>query len=356
VSRMPTSPSLWTRVDELIDAAPGLAALRAHRLQLLAGRRWRATGREIPADLRSEEQLAAIRDAIAPELLARVRAATEQPVVLLKGPEIARRYPGQALRHFIDLDLLARDADRLQAELLAAGFEKAEDPAWAFRLGGDVDLFADKHHCHPLRWAGWPLRLEIHRRPSWPAWLPEPPVDELLELAEETDADGMLTLPPGPHALVLAAHLWVSNPFARLRDVLDIALLLQEVDRADVDDLARTWGVGRLWATTRAVVEAVLLGGRTSSANRLWARHLASAREQTVLEVHVTRWASPFWALPPPRAIAVATASVVDDLRPAVEEPWRAKAMRSVRALRNAGASKSQHEAELGREGRQLRR
>ena len=34
--------SLWERVDELVlDGAPGLPALRAHRLQLLAGRRWR---------------------------------------------------------------------------------------------------------------------------------------------------------------------------------------------------------------------------------------------------------------------------------------------------------------------------
>ena len=217
--------------------------------------------------------------------------------------------------------------------MLAAGFEKAEDPAWAFRLDRDIDLFTDKHHCHPLRWAGWPLRLEIHRRPSWPAWLPVPPMAELIGLAEDADDDGIQTLPPGPHSLVLAAHVWVSNPFARLRDLLDIALLLQEVDHVEVDDLARRWGMGRLWATTRAVVEAELLGGRTSSANRLFARHLGSAREQTVLEVHVTRWASPFWALPPLRATAVATASVIDDLRPALEESWRAKARRSVRAL-----------------------
>jgi Uncharacterised nucleotidyltransferase len=354
VSGARASASVWRRVDELIDAAPGLPALRAHRLQLLAARRWRATGREVPDDLRAEERLAAIRDAIVPELLGRVRAATEQPVVLLKGPEIARRYPGQALRHFIDLDLLAPDADRLQVELLAAGFEKAEAPRWAFRLDGDADLFVDKHHCHPLRWSGWPLRLEIHRRPSWPAWLPGPPVDLLLGAAAPTDPDGTLTLPPGPHALVLAGHLWVSNPFARLRDVLDIALLLQEADRSEVQELADAWGIGRLWATTRAVVEAVLLGGKKSSAQRLWARHLAHAREQTVFEMHVARWASPFWALPPRRALAVAIASVRSDLRPAANEPWRAKLRRSARALAHAGTASSEHRRELGREGRQL--
>ena len=347
--------SLWERVDELVDGAPGLPALRAHRLQLLAGRRWRELGREVPEDLRAEEQLAALRDAIAPDLLTRVRAATDQPVVLLKGPEIARRYPSSSLRPSIDLDLLAPDAERLQAELLAAGFDLAEDPVWAARLDGR-DPFAEKHHCHPLRWAGWPLRLEVHRRPSWPAWLSQPSASELIALARPAEADGILVLPPGPHALVLAAHLWVSNPFARLRDLLDIALLLQEVDRVEVAGLARAWGIARMWGSTQAVTESVFLGGPGTSAESLWARHLAEAREQTVVEVHVTRWASPFWALPPRRAVRVAAAGVASDLRPAVEEPWRSKVRRSLRALGNAGETKSRHEEELGPDARQLRR
>ncbi|HXV58585.1 MAG TPA: hypothetical protein VD704_12020, partial [Gaiellaceae bacterium] len=246
--------------------------------------------------------------------------------------------------------------DRLQAELLAAGFDEAEDPVWAARLADGTDPFADKHHCRPLRWAGWPLRLEVHRRPSWPAWLPQPPAAELLALAGPGEQDGILVPAPGPHALVLAAHLWVSNPFARLRDVLDIALVVQEADRAEVDALARAWGMGRLWASTRAVVESVLLGGPAASAERIWARHLGTAREQTVVEVHVTRWLSPFWALPPARAAGVAAAGVASDLRPAVEEPWRAKVRRSLRALANAGETKSRHEEELGPDARQLRR
>ena len=352
----PTGAKIWARVDELVDTAPDLAALRAHRLHLLAGRRWRELGREIPEGLRAEEQLAAIRDALAPDLLGRVRAATDQPVVLLKGLEIARRYPRPSLRPSIDLDLLATDADRLQAELVAGGFEQAEDPAWAARLAEGVDPFADKHHCHPLRWAGWPLRLEIHRRPSWPHWLAQPPAEELLELTEPADADGILVLAPAPHALVLAAHLWVSNPFARLRDVLDIALLLDEADSGDVEGLARAWRMERLWGSTRGVVESTFLGGATTSAERLWARHLAGAREQTVVEVHVTRWLSPFWALPRRRAVRIAASGLASDIRPAREEPWRSKVRRSLRALRNAGETKSRHEEELGAEGRQLRR
>jgi hypothetical protein len=347
--------ALWARVDAVVDEAPDLSALRAHRLQLLAGRRWRELGREIPDDLRAEEQLAAVRDAIAPELLARVRAATDQPVVLLKGPELARRYPRPSLRPSIDLDLLAPDADRLQADLLEAGFQHAEDPVWASRLSGG-DPFADKHHCHPLRWAGWPMRLEIHRRPSWPAWLAQPPAAELLALATPASSDGILALPPGAHALVHAAHLWVSNPFARLRDVLDIALLVQETEPGEVEALARAWGIGRMWASTRAVVASTFLGGPHPASERLWARHLAGAREQTVVEVHVTRWLSPFWALPPLRAARVAAAGLASDLRPAAGEPWRSKIRRSARALGNAGATKSSHEHELGPDARQLRR
>ena len=42
--------------------------------------------------------------------------------------------------------------------------------------------------------------------------------------------------------------------------------------------------------------------------------------------------------------------------RPAVDEPWRSKAKRSLRTLGNLSEVKSRHEDELGREGRQLRR
>lgn len=349
-------PIIWTRVDELVDSAPGLPALRAHRLQLLAGRRWRELGREVPDDLRTEEQLAAVRDAIAPEILGRVRAATDQPVLLLKGPEVARRYPRPSLRPSIDLDLLAPDAERLQEQLIAAGFEPAEDPVWALRLDESADPFADKHHLRPLRWSGWPLRLEIHRRPSWPSWLPQPASSELLRLAVPGEAEGILVLPPAPHGVLLGAHLWVSNPFARLRDLLDIALLLQEADPDEADGLARAWGVERMWSSTRAVAESVFLGARTTGAERVWARHLGGVREQTVAEVHLTRWASPFWALPPRRAMRIAASGLASDLRPAVEEPWRSKLRRSLRALGNAGQTKSQHEEELGPDARQLRR
>jgi hypothetical protein len=43
---MPSSASdIWTAVERLVDRAASLDDLRAHRIHLLAGRRWRADGR-----------------------------------------------------------------------------------------------------------------------------------------------------------------------------------------------------------------------------------------------------------------------------------------------------------------------
>ena len=244
----------------------------------------------------------------------------------------------------------------MQRELLAAGFQQTEDPVWAFRRKDRADLFADKHHLHPVRWEGWPMRLEIHRRPSWPAWLPEPPVTELLDVAQPGENDGILTLPPGHHVLVLAAHLWVSNPFARLRDVLDISLLLPETDAAAVRELARAWGMGRLWETTEAVVRSVLLGGATPSAERLWIRHLAAAGSRPS-----SRYTSPAGPSPVLGAAAPAGSPRGSGQRRGRLSAGRRRAMACEGAAeparaRNLGAPKSQHDEELGPERRQLRR
>jgi hypothetical protein len=46
VHLMPSSASdIWTAVERLVDRAASLDDLRAHRIHLLAGRRWRADGR-----------------------------------------------------------------------------------------------------------------------------------------------------------------------------------------------------------------------------------------------------------------------------------------------------------------------
>ena len=57
-------------------------------------------------ELQYSARIAAIANASAPLLLERIRAICEGPLLLFKGPEVARLYPGSA-RGFGDLDLHA---------------------------------------------------------------------------------------------------------------------------------------------------------------------------------------------------------------------------------------------------------
>jgi hypothetical protein len=347
---------VWEAVDRLIDRARGWPDLRAHRLHLLAARRFRALGQPVPEDVASDEAIAGVMAIATPLVLERARDASGQPLVVLKGPEVAARYPDPALRSFIDLDLLVADPDRAQAALLAAGFEEAPDPPWAFRRR-DEDLFAGRHHARPLYIPGLPLRLELHRRPSWPRWLEPPATEPLLAAAvpSATGVEGVLTLAPLHHAPILAAHSWVHEPLGRARDLLDLVLVADGLDRGELARVAHSLGIARLWNATIACADALLsTDGRRTSAQRIWARNLASVRERTVLEAHVQNWVSCLWTLPPRQGVRQAARNVLWDLRPAAEEPWRAKLRRSARAVGHAFARKSRHDEGLGVEARQL--
>lgn len=120
--------ALWDRVEELIDRAPSVAALRAHRLHLAAARVWRARGLDVPADLREAERHAAMIATAAPVLLERARAAYGGQLLLMKGPEVAASYREPLDRYFHDLDLLADEAPMAQEALIKAGFVELGDP------------------------------------------------------------------------------------------------------------------------------------------------------------------------------------------------------------------------------------
>jgi hypothetical protein len=354
------STTIWDAVDRLVDRAVQLSDLRAHGLHLLAARRWRVLGRTVPSELAHDEAHSALTFLTIPLVLAKVRDSYDGPMLILKGPEVAARYPHPTLRPFGDIDLLVPDAEAAQRALLSAGFQKAQDPPWAYRLKHTTgtDLFANKQHCHPLLWPGLPIHIEIHRRPNWPQWLHAPGMEELFgaSLSESAVGVGMSSLPRPHHALVLVAHAWVASPLKLVRDLIDIAVMSDGVAPSEIQALAGRWGMGRMWQTTVAAVDALLLGGRSGSAQQIWARHLASVRERTVLERHLERWIASFWALPPRQAVRIAATNIASDLRPAAAESWREKARRTARALQRPLTPKSEHDNSLGQEARQFRR
>jgi Uncharacterised nucleotidyltransferase len=336
-------PELWDRVDALIDRAPGLAELELHGLQLLAARRWRELGRPVPQSLVQAERSAAVFTMFAPVVLAKIRAAVDGPIVLMKGPEAAAAYPDPMLRPFRDLDLLVPDAKAAHEALVAAGF----------KLTGLPDRYVDLHHLRPLRLPGLPLLLELHSRPKWVEGMRAPSTDELIEAARPSTigVDGILGLPPAEHTLVIAAHSWGHAPFGRLIQLVDVAALAEQADGAEIEALARRWRARRLWRTTRRVADAALGSASKTFAQRIWARNVATAREQTVLESHLEAWLAPFWALSPPSAVAAVVRGFAGELRRVPGETWREKLVRTRYAFRNAFSPLSEHERELDEAG-----
>ena len=332
---------LWGAVDQLAGRAQTLDDLRTHRIHLIAARRRRAAGAEVPAELEADERRARVASLTAPVLLRRVREAHDGPLLVLKGPEVAAHYEDAALRPFNDLDLLVPDPPAAQRALIAAGFVAVGDPR----------LYAGIHHERPLAVQGLQLYLELHAVPKWPERLTPPRAAELFEAAVPSSLGiaGVQAPAPAHHALVLAAHSWAHSPLRRIGDLVDVALVTRSCADAELQRLAAAWGLRRLWSTTSAAAGALLEGRPPTWPLRTWARHLRAVRDPTVLETHVEGWVSGFWALPPRSALAAGAIALDRELRPAPGESRGVKLARTRLALRNARTRRSEHDDELER-------
>ncbi len=331
---------MWARIAELVDRAPSLDVLRAHRLQFLAASLWRERGSMIPPELADEVRLAATTTVAAPVLLSRAKAAYHGRLMLMKGLEVAVRYPDPASRSFTDLDLLAEEPDAAQHALIGAGFVELQ-------TGRD---YSGEQHLAPLAWPGVPLVVELHRRPNCPPYLRPPPRDELFGMAvpSETGIDGLLAPAPAAHALLLAAHAWTHNRLGRLGDLIDLAVMLTPDRRVEADALARRWGWERMWGTALSVADALLAGGPPAVALRTWARHLPEVRELSVLENHITRLTAPAFALPPRQAAREVGLAMRDTVARDRDERWSSKLYRSALAARDAFRDTSHHDRRVG--------
>jgi Uncharacterised nucleotidyltransferase len=336
LSRNPSGGDVWEAVDRLIDRAPTEDDLRAHRLEVLAARRYRILGLPVPPDFVAQERLSGLVALTTPLVMERVRAAYHGPAIVLKGPQVAARYPDPGMRVYGDIDLLVPDARAAQNALLADGFQ----------LVGEPEKYVDIHHLRPLAVNGLPIHVEIHSRPKWVAGKAPPATEILLEAARRcaTDVPGVLALPPTHEAVLLAAHSWAHEPLLRLRDLIDVAVVAREADRAEMNALARAWGINKIWATTIAAIDSLFANERMPWALRLWAQNLPRVRERTVLESHLQRWLSDFWALSPSAAALGLPRRFLEEIRPMRGEGWRDKFSRTSLAFGNATRRRSHHD------------
>ena len=330
---------IWDNVNELIDRAETVTALHAHRLHLYAAWLWRIQGRSVPGKLVELERGAAVQRLGAPALLRHVRDAYGGPMVLLKGAEVAARYPKPELRPSMDLDFLVPDAKTAQAALVAGGFVEQE----VFHPEGH-------HHLHALEWPGILMRVELHNTPSWPTWLTPPSTDELFEAAtsESVLRNGVLALPPAHHALIVTAHMWREVPLVRLGQLIDVRVLAEEADPNEIERLASNWGLRRLWTTTDETARRVLSSeGRQGRKGRYRARRLETVSEATVVEAKLAELAAPFRGLPPAKALAATGRELLAEFLPQPYETWRGKVRRSAGALRQSFRARSARDREL---------
>jgi hypothetical protein len=332
---LPGHAAVFSAIDSLIDRARTLKDLEHHGLHLFAVRRWRALGRAVPDRLVAREHRAALISLATPAVLERIRRAYDGDLLLLKGPEAAVSYPDPRLRPWGDIDLLVGDSRGAQRALLAAGFESM----------GDEQRFVGLHHLQPLRLPGLPVVVELHHAPKWPKGLEPPRAPALFEIAvpARCGVDGILGLPPAHHAIVLAAHAWAHAPLGILRHLLDVQLVASDAGCVDWQALAHQWGASRLWNTTVRALHATYGFGRRPAAVRLWARHLASVRERTVLETHLTKWLSPLSSFSGFESVRWAATAIAADLVPLPGESWGDKLERTRAALADASLSASRH-------------
>jgi hypothetical protein len=283
----------------LVDRSPSVVDLLDHRLGAIAARQWRAQGRDVPPELIEEERYASYATLAAPVVVGRVAELCAAPVIVLKGPEVAARYPEPTMRPSHDLDLLVEDAAGAFRALVAAGCKVVGDEP-------------SEHHELPLAFPDLPLIVELHRAPKWPAWAQPPSYEGLLASAVPARGAGEGSLAPAPahHAVLIAAHSWAHRPLARVLDLLDLQVLLADADAQEAAALARSWGVERIWRTTLAAAGSLFGGQPTPWTLRTWARNTPEVRRPTRGEELVERCLSPFAVLPPHRAVRVSASSV----------------------------------------------
>lgn len=322
------SQALWKGVDLLLERAT-VDGILAHKLGPLAAHRLRRLGEPVPPALEQEHRAASLSKLASGRLVGRLRGSSDHPVVLIKGPEVARLYPGEA-RRFRDLDVLTPDAHGLQRALLANGFVEVDEPG----------LIIPEHHLAPLRWPSLPLEVEVHTVPNWPPSAGRPPLAAILGAAvpSSTGVEGVLTPTPGHHALVLASHAWVHEPLRTLRDLVDIAAFAVQAERRELDATAEAWGIGPLWRTTSEAIDALFFGGRRTLPLRSWARHLEPVRERARLEGYGEWLFHGFWEVAAYKAPVHTIRALGSLVAPRAGDTWGRKLGRAPNALRRLRA------------------
>ncbi len=301
----PAGDGIWPAVYRVIDEHPDVERLIRHGVGLLAGADWADCGISVPEELRHSRMTQAALGLESRGLVRSLRQDTDGPLVLLKGLDVAAHYPAVELRQSLDVDVLVDDAVATQRALLAAGWQTKATPGFHEEPERNESL----HQLCPLLRPPFSLPLEVHRRPNAPTWLPPLPTTEIIEAARPSaiDVDGVLSPCVEHHALVVLAHSWATQPFARFSELIDFALLLESSDMPTVRAVARRWRMTRLLDLGLRTIDSLLHGRQPAPwVVRSFAGHLLDLSEPSRRRSQVNRYAASAFVAPIPDAARAA--------------------------------------------------
>jgi hypothetical protein len=304
----------WPELFAMIDRHPAERGLRFHGLAPLAVAHWRDVGRPIPSTVASAQAEQAALALEAERLVRHSRGVIDGPLMLIKGLEVAARYPDPTLRALRDVDLLVPDALSAQDALLAAGYLKQKGAGIALHPRSYDDL----HQLCPLEYPGMSLPIEMHRHPHWPTWARPPTFDELYECAVPSRLciDDLVVPGVEHHALLVLAHSWARQPFEQLSQLVDFALLVEECDRSELRRIATRWRLDRLLGVADRAVESLLLSrGQDPLVMRWFAPHLRSLSVASHARRQVNRYLGSVAVIPFGSAVRAAGQGVARRVR-----------------------------------------
>ncbi len=292
------TPWWWGNLaDLLLQIGPKLATLHG-----LSGAYSIAIGENYPINVIAADMARrrALEEAV---------KAVAQPVIIHKGAQIARLYPDPLQRDWSDIDLLVEDPEQARGDLAKVGF---------VGIGHDQPNF---HQLAPMVHPHLRVVIELHRRPNAAPHHHIPTTAEIFGRSQPSrvDIDG-LRAPCLEHEFVLhLSHSWTNRPLGRLRDLVDLRLLAEQLDVDQDRELAAQAKSRRVWDANRAALARLLTNEKTSVANKLLMRHLSRGFNEQ--RDPVRRLVAPAWADSP-----------TDAARVAWNETTRATASKSIRA------------------------
>lgn len=245
--------------------------LEFHRIQLLAATLHQYVPWPIPEKhlLLCKVQIMRVNAVVAQ--LAQLAEVIDQPLILLKGADLAFRYPFPNARPLGDIDILLEDPLDAFHRLKDSGYHGAAASS----------LPNDYHHLPVLvpHTKGLRVPVELHRSLGMFPWINQPSVQQCFDSSVDSPLriPNVRSLSPEFNTVYVAAHAWRHSPLSRMGYLVDVASALLSTEPESAGRMAAEWNMSHIWRQTYSAMQYLVRGqGSRPLSVATWARHLTT--------------------------------------------------------------------------------